>query len=93
MSDPKMEELILAVEQWLNYRESLKTAKNLQSSGMVVPFTRMSEFGQTMNAASRRVMHALDRSGNDEWLEALGELCLSAVNNIRRQREDKTFLW
>jgi hypothetical protein len=81
-----------AVRQWLNYREGLRSAQALQANGFEVPNTKMSEFKASIDQFSRRAISAVGE--NDEnYLEAMGELLLNAVHNIRQQRKDPTFLW
>lgn len=92
MSD--FRELDNIVRTWLNYRESLRTAQTMQRGGFSVPNTKMRDFIGTINSASRRLMNELDLTNADDvWLEACGELLLNAAHNIRKQREDPTFLW
>lgn len=87
------EELDSIVVEWLNYRASLNTARQLQSAGLTVPATKMLDFKGTIDSLSRKILSAMGYQGNQVKAEAMGELLLNAAHNLKRQAEDKTWIW
>lgn len=74
--------LTAAVERMLNYKAELGVANNLAGTGFQLKATRMADFQNVINSASRMAMTALD-STDPVWLETLGELLINAASNIK----------
>ena len=88
----RQDEFDAAIAQWLNYKAALAGARSLQQSGLAIPNTSGSDFVSTINAASRRMINALDIK-DPERCEAVGELLLNASRNMTQDQGTHNVLW
>lgn len=94
MPDKELKQVIdECVASWLAWKEGQATRKNMGRAGFEVSGSSMSEMVKLTNGLSKRLMKAVEYDGELERLESLGELLLTAAQNVKRQREDKTFMW
>ena len=79
---PDLMEMDAAVLAWIDYRQRIQAAQKLQAGGFQVKDTPMKDFVKTSNAMARRFMNAIGTE-NGDYIEAVGELALTAAKNIQ----------